>query len=99
MAVRVKETIKGKEFKEVRFLVQTVQEITEETPGTPWLNRQDELLLCLNPAGSNRGGFDKADFVLRDRGFSWAVLLNGKPMNWLPIYSLDFKCQPIPKKS
>ncbi len=35
VTVRVKETIKGKEFKEVKFLVQTVQEITEETPGTP----------------------------------------------------------------
>ncbi len=56
------------------------------------------MLLCLNPAGSNRGGFDKADFVLHDRAFSWAVLLNGKPGNWLPIYSLDFKALTDPKE-
>jgi hypothetical protein len=98
VTIRVNETIKGKKFKEVKFLVQTVQEITVETPGTPWLNRRDELLLCLNPAGSNRGGFEKADFVLHHNNFSWAVLLNGKPRNSLPIYSLDFKALTDPKE-
>lgn len=97
VTVRVKETIKGKKLKEVQFLVLTVQEITVETPGTPWLNRRNELLLCLNPAGSNRGGFDKADFVLHDNNFSWAVLLNGQPGNSLPIYSLDFKALTDPQ--
>jgi hypothetical protein len=88
VTIRVTETIKGEKFKELKFIV---REAPFEPWGTAWRNLRDEMLLCLNAAGSNRGGFDKADFVLRGGWISWAVLLTGAPGTTLPIYSIDFK--------
>jgi hypothetical protein len=84
VTVRVTETIKGEKFKEVKFLV---REGPFEPRGTAWRNMQDEMLLCLNAADSNRGGFDKTDFVLRGD----SILLNGAPGRKAAVYSLHVK--------
>jgi hypothetical protein len=84
VTVRVKETIKGHKFEEVKFLV---REAPLEPQATAWRKLRNEMLLCLNEADSNRGGFDKVDFVLRGD----SILLNGAPRSWGPLYSLDFK--------
>jgi hypothetical protein len=84
VTVRVNETIKGEKFKEVKFLV---REGPFDWQGAAWRNMQDEMLLCLNAADSNRGGFDKTDFVLRGD----SILLNGAPGRRGGTYSLKVK--------
>jgi hypothetical protein len=87
VTVKVAETIKGEQLKEVTFLV---REAPLEPRAASWRNLQDEMLFCLNTLKRPEGPFP-VDYVLHGGFISWAVALNGAPKSGGPIYSLDFK--------
>lgn len=73
VTVKVAETIKGKQAREVTFLVHQIP-FTGRT--TPWRNQRREMLFCLNALKSPQGPF-RVDYVLHEGFISWAIALDG----------------------
>ncbi len=94
VTVKVAETIKGKQAREVTFLVHQIP-FTGRT--TPWRNQRREMLFCLNALKSPQGPF-RVDYVLHEGFISWAIALDGAPDAGGPIYSLNFKALTDPKQ-
>jgi hypothetical protein len=87
LTVKVAETIKGEELKEVSFLV---REDPFAAGGTGWRNLRDEMFFCLDALKVPQGPF-RVDYSLRGGWLFWALPLTGAPGTRLPIYSIDFK--------